>query len=81
MQYLHFRFHANYFLLPQMIPELADDQCSSTTKGSIYQVKHVDTIFYRSRGLTQNLMFNGSINHVFIFADTAFLQSGADLFR
>ena len=42
MQYLHFRFHAKYFLLPWNIPEkLADDQCSSITKGSIYHIKRM----------------------------------------
>ena len=42
MQYLHFRFNANYFLLPWKVPEkLAADQCSSITKGCIYCIKHM----------------------------------------
>ncbi len=39
--YLHFRYHANYFLLPWYSwKKLADDRCSSITKGSIYHIKH-----------------------------------------
>ncbi len=38
-QYLHFRIHVNYFLLPQKIPE--DNQYFSITKGSIYHIKHM----------------------------------------
>ena len=42
MQYVHFRLHTTYFLLLRKIPEeLADDQCSSITKGSIYHIKHI----------------------------------------
>ena len=37
-QYLHFRFHANYFLLPWKIPE---EKCSSMTKGSNYHINHM----------------------------------------
>ncbi len=41
-QYLHFRFYVNYFLLLWKIPEeLAEDQCSSITKVSIYHIKHM----------------------------------------
>ncbi len=42
MQYLHFRLHANYFLLPgRFLKKLADDQCTFITKGSIYHIKHI----------------------------------------
>ena len=43
MQYLHFRFHTNYFFfnLERFLKKLADGRCSSITKGSICHVKHV----------------------------------------
>ena len=60
--YLHFRFHSNYFVLPRFLKKLADDQCSSITKGSICHIKHnVDTTIFHVSGLTRNCMFNGSI--------------------
>ncbi len=41
-QYLHFRFHANYFPLPWKIPEgISRRSISSITKGSIYHIKHM----------------------------------------
>ncbi len=42
-QYVHFRSHAGYFLLPWKIPEkkLSDDQCSSKTKENNYYSKHM----------------------------------------
>ena len=43
MQDLQFRLHTNYFLLPWKIPEeLADNQCSSINKSSIYHIKQVN---------------------------------------
>ncbi len=78
-QYLHFRFHANYFLLPWKIP--AEIGRRSITKGSIYYLPYyVHTTFYHGR-LTKYLMFNGSIYYVFVFlfADAAFLLGGADM--
>ncbi len=44
MQYLHFRFHANYtfFYSGRFLKKLADDQCSSISKGSIYHINHMD---------------------------------------
>ncbi len=39
---MHFRLHGSYFPLPWQIPEkIADDQCSSIIKGSIYHIKHI----------------------------------------
>ncbi len=40
---LHFRFYANYFLLPwKFLKKLTDNQCSSITKDSIYHImKHM----------------------------------------
>ena len=40
-QHLHIKFHANYFLLPKIPEEIADDHCSSITKGSTYHIKHM----------------------------------------
>ncbi len=41
MQYVHSRSHPSYFLLPWKIPEeIADNQYSSITKGSIFHTKH-----------------------------------------
>ena len=40
MQYLHFRFCANYFVyLGRFLKKLADNQCSHITKVSIYHIK------------------------------------------
>ena len=41
--YLHFRLHANYtfFYLKSFQKKLADDQCFSITKRSIYHTKHM----------------------------------------
>ncbi len=67
------------FYLGRFLKKLADDQCSSITKGSIYHIKHnVHTASYHSSGLTRNFMFNGSIYFMFMFADTAFLLGAAD---
>ncbi len=47
MQYLHFRFHANYFLLPgrflknQQTINTSRDQYSFISKGSIYHINHM----------------------------------------
>ncbi len=68
MLYLHFRLHTNYtfFYLERFLKKLADNHCSSITKGSIYHIKHiyVHTTFYYSSGLIRNWMFNGSIYYV-----------------
>ena len=49
----------------RFLKKLADNQCSSMTKGSIYHIKHMsNTTFYHGSGLTWNCMFNGSIYHV-----------------
>ena len=39
----NYRFHANYtfFHLGKFLKKLADDQCSSITKGSIFYIKHM----------------------------------------
>ncbi len=51
-----------FFYLERFLMNLADDQYSSRTKGSIYYIKrNVYTTFYHSGGLTKNLMFSGSI--------------------
>ena len=64
---------STFFYLGRFIKKLADHQCSSITKGSIYHFKHnVHTAFYHSSELTRNLMFNGSIS-CFMFADTVYL--------
>ncbi len=42
MQYVYFRLHTIYYLcLGKFLKKLADEQCSSVTKGSIYHIKHV----------------------------------------
>ncbi len=44
MQYLHFRSHAEYFLLSclgKFLKWWADHQSSSITKGGIYHIKHM----------------------------------------
>ncbi len=54
-----------FFYLGRFLKNLADDQWSSLTKGSISHIKHyVHTTFYHSSWLTRNLMFNGSIYYV-----------------
>ena len=42
-QYLHFRFHVNYSLLPWKIPEVTRRRSlySSITKGSVYNINHM----------------------------------------
>ncbi len=73
MQYLHFRFHAKYFLLPRKIPEqISRRWCPFITKGSI----NVHSTFCYSCAFTRNLMLNGSINYVLYLQDTAFLLGG-----
>ena len=76
-QYLHFRFHAKYFLLPRKIlEEISRQSILFQLKGSIYHIKHnVHTSFYHSSGLTRNLMYL----LCFIFVDTAFLLGTAEL--
>ncbi len=65
-QYLHLRFHANYFLLPWNIPEEIRRQSMLFHKKRQYlpYQTYVHTIFYHSSGLTSNLMINGSIYYV-----------------
>ncbi len=61
-QFVHSRLHAHYFHLPWTILEeiIANNQCSSITKGGIYHMKHnVHTTFYHGRGLAWNWMLNG----------------------
>ncbi len=55
------------FYLKRFLKKLADDQCSSMTKGTYlpYQT-YVRTTFYHCNGLSKNLTFNGSIYNVFI---------------
>ena len=38
MQYVHFRLHSNY---GRFLKKLADNQCSSMTKDSIFHIKHI----------------------------------------
>ncbi len=65
---ISFKLVAQVFYLERFLKKLADDQLfSSITKGSIYHIKHVHTIFYHSSGLTRNLMFNGSIYYDLYF--------------
>ena len=53
------------FYLERFLKKLADDQCSSITKGSIYHIKHnVHTTFSYSSGLTRNWVINGSIYYI-----------------
>ena len=60
--------------------KFADDQCSSITKGSVYDINYVHTIFYQGTELIRNLMFNGSMHVLcFTFADTVFLLGTAEL--
>ncbi len=54
-QYRHFRFHANYFYLERFLNKLADDQCSSITKGSIYHINI--QLFTTAVDCPQNMMF------------------------
>ena len=70
-----------FFYLGSFLKKLADDQCSSRTKDSIYHIKHngVHTTFYHSSGLTRNLTLNGCIYHVLYFAATAFLLGTAEM--
>ena len=56
MQYVHFRSHFDDFLFPW---KLADNQCSSITKGSIYYINYVHTTFKHGSGLTWNFIFVG----------------------
>ena len=57
-QYMHFGLQTITigllsFYLRRFLKKLADDQCSSKTKGSIYHIKHnVNTTFYRESELT-----------------------------
>ncbi len=56
-----------FFYLEKSLKKLADDQCSSIAKGSIYHINHISiqpltTVV--SGGLTRYLMFNGSIYYV-----------------
>ena len=64
-QYLHFRFHANYFLLPVKIHEKISRRSMlfhNYRQYLPYQT-YVHT-FYYSSGLTRNMMFKGSIYYV-----------------
>ena len=67
MQYVHFRLHTNYFLLPwKILKKLVDDQWSSITKGSIYHIYHyVHTTFYHWMDWPEIGCFNGSISIMF----------------
>ncbi len=86
MQYLHFRFHANYFLLPWNIPEEISRQSMlfHNLRQYLPYRTYAHTSFYHSSGLTRNWKFNGSIYSVLylprIFADTAFLLGTEDVF-
>ena len=54
-----------FFYLGRFLKKLADDQCFSMTKGSIYHYQtYVHTTFYHGNGLVENQMLNGSINYV-----------------
>ena len=56
---------ATFFYLRKNLMKLADDQCFSITKGSIYHVKHNGhTNFLPWDGLTWNCTLNGSIYYV-----------------
>ena len=42
MQYVRFGSHSSFFLLPwRSLKKLADDHCSSRTKGSIYHISNI----------------------------------------
>ncbi len=45
---------AAFFYLGRFLKKVADDHCSSITKGSIYHIKHVHTTFYNGSGQTWN---------------------------
>ncbi len=77
-QYLHFRLHANYFLLPWKIhKEISRQSCVSITKGSICHINTLST-FYQ---LWIDQKFDALWKYLicFIFADTALLPSKAEI--
>ena len=73
-QHLHFRFHANYFftLIGRFLKKLADEQCSSITKGSIYCIKYVNKTFHHESDWPEIAILEVSIKYL-TFADTALL--------
>ncbi len=82
MQYVHFRSHAEYFLLPwKFLKKLADNQCCSITKNSIYYVKHmyIQPFSMEVHWLDIWHYFNGSTVICLIFTHTAFLLCAAVL--
>ncbi len=57
--YLSHYMQATFFYLQKLWKKLADDQCSSITKGSIYHIRHMFTQPFTTHGsgLTWKLMF------------------------
>ena len=58
-----------FFYLGRFLKKLSGDQCSSTTEGSIYHIKHLSMHPFTmgvdpGSGLTRNGTFNGSIYYV-----------------
>ncbi len=60
---LHF-MQSTFFYLERFLKKLADDQCSSLSKSSIYHIKH-NTPFCHGSGLTIKLTFKP--NHTMVF--------------
>ncbi len=63
---MHFRLHANYFLLPLKIPEeiIRQSMLFDNKRQYLACQTNVDTTFYHGSRLTWNCMFNGSIYYV-----------------
>ncbi len=59
-QYADF-MQTTFFYLGRFLKKLADDQCSSVTKGSINHINSTKKKPFTSSGLTRNWIFNGSI--------------------
>ncbi len=65
-QYVHFRPHTNYFLLPCKISEEISRWSMLFNNQRLYlpYQTYVHTTFYHGSGLAWNFMFNGSISYV-----------------
>ncbi len=68
MQYMQFRLHVEYFLLPLKIPEEMSRRSmlfNNRREYLLYET-YVHTTFYHGSGLAWNLMFNGSIYEYYV---------------
>ncbi len=70
---------ATFFYLERFMKKLADDQCSSITKGSIYHIKPMYIQPFTTVMDDQKLHVEWKYLLFFIFADTAFLLGTADI--